>query len=355
MKGKLLSGVAAVAFGLGMVATGPALAGGSETDWDWYKNKYQEVDINTWIWSFFDPTGVTEVKKTQVYIGDVKAYANLQGDYVPQQLVVLPGTAEVEFEGSAEFDLDYSHHPGHPFAGDAETLSGDLDAASVSGGLNEEWNNLEFTVDVSGTVEVPVEGYIQDLAQYANDGLGHAVQDVSAIGIADSIDSEFPVYAYENQVLTGGLFEKSNIEAMAVAGVWFNPVEIALSQDVSAVAEALSINLETTEAPQLIQTVNADFWDSSVDTGDTIVTGSYHDPAYGVFMPYISNNILEADISQFALADVSASATAFQDLSAFKQLGHYDRLGEMGLVASQNVQAAGLVASITNKVKEVTP
>jgi len=201
---------------------------------------------------------------------------------------------------------------------------------------------------------MPVEGYIQDLAQYANDGLGHAVQDVSAIGIADSIDSEFPVYAYESQVLTGGLFEKANIEAMAVAGIWFNPVEIALSQDVSAVAEALSINLETTSGPVLIQTNNADHWDSSLDTGDTIVTG-YHDQAYGVFMPYVSNNILEADISQFAYADVTASATAFQDLSAFKQLGHYDRLGTAGLVASQNVQAAGLVASITNKVKEVTP
>lgn len=354
MKGKLLSGVAAVAFGLGMVATGPALAGGSQTDWDWYKNKYQEVDINTWIWSFFDPTGVTEVKKTQVYIGDVKAYANLQGDYVPQQMVVLPGTAEVEFEGSAEFDLDYAYYPGHPFSGDAETLTGDLDAASVSGGLNEEYNDVHFTVDVSGTVEVPVEGYIQDLAQYANDGLGHAVQDVSAVGIADSIDSEFPVYAYESQVLSGGWFEKADIEAMAIAGIWFNPVEIALKQDVSAVAEALSINLETTEGPTLIQTVNADWWDSSLDTGDTIVTG-HHDKSYGVFMPYVSNNILEADISQFALADVTASATAFQDLTAFKQLGHYDRLGEMGLVASQNVQAAGLVASITNKVKEVTP
>ena len=104
----------------------------------------------------------------------------------------------------------------------------------------------------------------------------------------------------------------------------------------------------------MIQTVNDDWWDSSLDTGDTIVTG-HHDKAYGVFMPYVSDNIVEADISQFAYADVTASAKAYQDLTAFKQLGYYDRLGTAGLVANQNVQAAGLVASITNKVKAINP
>jgi len=67
MKGRLLSGVAAVAFGMGMVATGPALADGSVTDWDWYKNKYQNVDINMWVWSFFDPTGETEVRRPSLH------------------------------------------------------------------------------------------------------------------------------------------------------------------------------------------------------------------------------------------------------------------------------------------------
>ena len=311
MKGRLLSGVAAVAFGMGMVATGPALAGGSVTDWDWYKNKYQNVDINMWVWSFFDPTGETEVKKVQIFLGDVEAYAELKGDYVP------------EVQGG--------HHGHHGFG-----------------------------------------GYTQDLLQYANDGLGHAVQDVSAIGIVDSIESEFPVYAYETQILSGAadlgevsvldgvgsfflnFFEKAEISAEAKAGSWYNPVEIAVDQQVSAVAAALSIDLQTLEAPQLIQTNNADHWDSSLDTGDTIVTG-HHDKDYGVFMPYVSNNILEADITQFAYADVSASATAYQDLTNFKQLGYYDRLGTPGLVANQSVQAAGLVASIVNKVKEVTP
>lgn len=293
MKGRLLSGVAAIAFGMGMVATGPALAGGSVTDWDWYKNKHQNVDINMWVWSFFDPTGETEVKKVQVFFGDVTAYAELKGDYVPE--------------------VQSGHHGHHGYG-----------------------------------------GYTQDLLQYANDGLGHAVQDVSAIGIVDTIESEFPVYAYETQTLAGGFFDKAIISAEAKAGSWHNPVEIAVDQQVSAVAAALSIDLQTLEAPQLIQTANADHWDSSLDTGDTIVTG-HHDKAYGVFMPYVTNNILEADITQFAYADVSASATAYQDLTNFKQLGYYDRLGTPGLVANQSVQAAGLVASIVNKVKEVTP
>lgn len=285
MKGRLLSGVAAVAFGMGMVATGPALAGGSVTDWDWYKNKYQNVDINMWVWSFFDPTGETEVKKVQIFIGDVKAYAELQGDYVP----------EVQTGGYFGFG-----------------------------------------------------GHTQDLLQYANDGLGHALQDVSAIGIVDTIESEFPVYAYEKQILAG------DISAKAKAGSWYNPVEIAIDQQVTAVAAALSIDLQTTDAPSFIDTANQDNGDSTLDNGDTIVTG-YHDKSYGVFMPVITNNILEADITQFAYSDVSASATAYQDLTNFKQLGYYDRLGTPGLVSNQSVQAAGLVASIVNKVKVVTP
>jgi hypothetical protein len=286
MKGRLLSGVAAFAFGMGMVATGPALADGSVTDWDWYKNKYQNVDINTWVWSFFDPTGVTEVKKTQIFVGDVEASASLKGDYVP----------EVQTGG-------HGHHGYH------------------------------------GT---------QDLLQYANDGLGHAVQDVSAIGIVDTIESEFPVYAYEKQILAG------DISADAKAGAWYNPVEIAIDQQVSAVASALSIDLQTTDAPSFIDTANQDNGDSTLDNGDTIVTG-YFDKSYGVFMPVVTNNILEADITQFAYSDVSASATAYQDLTNFKQLGYYDRLGTPGLVSNQSVQAAGLVANIVNKVKVVTP
>ncbi len=289
MKGKLLSSVAAVAFGLGMVATGPALAG-DVTDWDWYQNKYQEVDIKTWIWSFFDPSGVTEVKEFQIFAGDVVASAILGGDYL-----------------------------------------GDNNNGPSSHG-HHNYNS-------------PV---------YATDGLGHAVQDVTAVGIAASIESEFPVYANQTQVLFGGLFEKSEISAKAKAGIWFAPVEIAVDQNVAAVAEVLSITLEANEAPELIQTANEDHHDSDLDTGDTI-GGGHHSHDYGVFMPYATNNILEADIVQAAYADVTASAVAFQDLSGLKNLGQYTDLGKTGLVANQSVYAAGLVSSVVNKVKAVTP
>ncbi len=152
------------------------------------------------------------------------------------------------------------------------------------------------------------------------------------------------------------LIRKSEVSAYARAGSWWNPVEIAVQQDVSAVAEALSIELAANEAPSLIQTVNADNQDMNIDTGDTIVEGPCDecDQDLGVFYPVLTNNIIEADITQFAYADTSATAKAYQDLTAFTNLGAYDRLGTPGLVASQNVSAAGLVANIENRIKEVT-
>lgn len=385
MKGRLLTGVAAIAFGLGLATTGPALAF-DNVDWSWDKDKWQTVDINTWVWSFFHPEGETEVQKTQIYVGDVTAYAGLSGDYVPQTLTVEGGTIEVPFSGTVTYDGEYGAYvdpTGQPFNGTSGTVgvSGDIDTASVAGNVLEQYESLSFTVDVSGTTTVDIEGMVQDLAQDAVDGLGHAVQDASAIGIADTIDSEFPVYAHEVQVLLGAedlnsiepegdnlleilgnvamdLIRKSDITAVARAGAWYNPVEIAIDQDVSAVAAALSINLEANNAPALIQTVNADEGDLQVDTGDTITEYACNECSgeYGVFYPVVTNNIIEADITQFAYADVYASAKAYQDLTAFKNLGAYDRLGTPGLVANQQVSAAGLVASITNKIKvpEVT-
>lgn len=390
MKGRLLSGIAAIALGLGLAVTAGPVQAFENVDWSWDKDKYQTVDINTWVWSFFHPEGETEVQKTQIFVGDVSAYASLKGDYVPQTLTVEGGTVDVPFSGQVTYSGtygDYVDPTGQPFDGSGTVgVGGDVTSATVSGNVLEQYETVNFTVDVSGTVPYNIQGLVQDLAQPAVDGLGHAVQDVSAIGIADSIESGFPIYAHEVQVLLGGkdlndlhhihgdnmheilgevalkLLEKSDITATAEGGSWYNPLEIAIDQNVSAIAVAASLDLETDNAPALIQTVNANNTDLHVDTGDTITElasgGSCGDVCkneYGVFYPVVTNNIIEADLTQFAYADVKASAKAYQDLTAFTNLGAYDRLGTAGLVANQKVSAAGLVASITNKVKAVTP
>ena len=68
------------------------------------------------------------------------------------------------------------------------------------------------------------------------------------------------------------------------------------------------------------------------------------------YYPVDTNAILQADISQFAFADVTASAVAFQDLTQIPNLGNYDGLGNklQGMVARQTVTAAGLVSSVSN-------
>ena len=66
------------------------------------------------------------------------------------------------------------------------------------------------------------------------------------------------------------------------------------------------------------------------------------------YYPIDTNSILQADISQFAFADVTASAVAFQDLTQIPNLGNYNGLDVKGLVARQTVTAAGLVSSVSN-------
>jgi hypothetical protein len=413
MKTRLLASVGAAALALAL--TGPAHSF-STIDWDWYKNKTSNIEVNKWIWAYFHPTGETEVEKLQVYIGDVKASAELKGDYVPQTLSIEGGTIEVPvtlpFSGSAEFDsVAYTGEDPRLFGPvDSTGVSGDVASASGSGTVLYGNNTLTFTVDVDGTVSgmatVEVEPLVQDLTQTASAGLGHAIQDVTASGLVDSIDSEFAVDAHETQILFGGndldawdvyangffgptgfialmaeFIEPAKVEAKAKAGSWWNPVQIAVQQDVSAVAEALLINLESNTAPAVILTANEDNGydaegnpygpDSFIDTYDT-VDNSESDwchwcskggpKALSVFYPVATDNILEADITQFAYANTYAKAEAYQDLTAFTGLGSYSRLTDAdgnavrGLVANQTVSAAGLVGNIVNKVSvPVTP
>lgn len=417
MKTKLLCSVAAVAL-LGMSA-GAAQAF-DNVDWSWTKEKNQYVDIYHWQWSYFHPDGETEVEKLQIYVGNVYADAYLKGDYVPQALSAEGGTvtvnAELDFSGTVTYhDEEYGDvtgptDPDLPLGfdtGTAENLEfgGDVDAATVFGGVNENNDEVGFTVDVSGTVSGPVEVELpdlelDDLTQDAVEGLGHALQNASAVGVVDTIYSEVPVYAHETQILIGAdsidsgdfntlggeggshvihtiasflvdWLDLADVSATAQAGdlhfsrrgVYYNPVEIAVDQDVSAVAEMLSIELAAFEEPAVIQTNNTPgTGDLLIDTRDTIDNSDTCDEcdgvkALGVFYPVNTNMILEADITQFAYANTSASAVIYQDLTNFTNLGSYARLtdadgiGIPGLVARQNVTAAGIVSNLENKIK----
>ena len=306
MRAKLFASVAAIAL------VGFAAAPAQAFDWDFWKrnvNVHQNVFNNAWIWASFYPSGMTTVESVQTYIGDVVATAELYGDYLPDE--------EEEYGGGC-----YS-----------------------GGGCGFQY----------GWPMPPMPS-----ADLTIDDLAHAVQDASALGVASQIESNVPIYADLSQTLMGECFSPAEISASATAGVWFAPVEIAIDQSVSAVAVLSNIEL-TADKPFVIAANNADQpcgffgcggnYDSNIDQRDTLLLKygfGYGDVA--TYYPVDTNAILQADINQFAHADTSASAIAFQDLSQITDLGTYKGLGVKGLVANQNVSAAGLVSSVSNLI-----
>ena len=168
------------------------------------------------------------------------------------------------------------------------------------------------------------------------------LQSVSAVGIASQIESNVPVYADLSQVLVGDYFKPATISASAWAGNPWQPLELAIDQNVTAVAALSSISLEADE-PFPIDLNN----DGPCGHGHH-GHGSCGGDEFTGYYPVDTNAILQADISQFAFADVTASAVAFQDLTQIPNLGNYNGLDVQGLVARQTVTAAGLVSSVSN-------
>ena len=299
MRAKLFGSVAALAL-LGIAAS-PAQAF-ERMSWHWDMDVYQDVKNDAWIWASFYPSGMTTVQSVQTYIGDVVAKAKLDGNYLPDE---------------------------------------ESDPCGFSGcGMSYWWPTPPAPLTI--------------------DDLGHAVQDVSALGIVSQIESNVPVYADHTQSLMGEYFTPAEIRATAEAGEWFAPVEIAIDQSVSAVAVLDSIAL-TADKPFVIAANNSDQpcgfygcfgeYDSNIDQRDTLVLRHGFD--YGdvaTYYPIDTNAILQADINQFAAANTTASAVAFQDLSQITDLGTYKGLDVKGLVANQSVSAAGLVSSISNVI-----
>lgn len=287
-----------------------------------------------------------------------------------------------------------------------------------TGNVDEVTEGATFSFNISGEFEVEVDPEtISDLD--ANTHLGHALQTAAAIGAVSTIESSVPIYAHEGQYVIGdivpfcesecasdsglptlvasmgqiggensnfsqsgnrfhdvaailvlgralGLIEKSHISAEAEAGTrsFFHkdPVEIAIQQDVTAVAGQLGLTLASDTAPSLIDS-QGDAESGLPFSGDTVnmtpSSTNSHDPSpwLATFRPKDTNLILEADITQVGFADVEAKASAYQDLRSYTNLGSYTGLDpeRPGLVARQNATAAGLIKNISVSINTPEP
>lgn len=324
MKNKLLMTTALVGM---LFAANPANAF-DELNWTWNKTVDEAVVIDVNIASDILPEGHVEIEKEQIMNGDVRAEVNFQGDYLsddatevtlnPEGLDLLD--QEVSFSGTFTLEGEY----------DANTEGPNVLTASIS---DENFNNFDATIGVdSGAIGVQPSTYTFDMtidgtatAQSPEIDLNDLIETQAvtldaatelgtlqgaAVAVANfqELETESATYLHDSQIHNALNENGFGVEAFANAGTELNPVEAAVDLSATAISNYMSLS-------------------GSVDG---------------------SNNVLVADISQETNANVDATATAFQDLSGYNNLGSFAGLDAdaAGMVGNLSATAIGNFASV---------
>ncbi len=324
MKKKLLVTTAVVGV---LFAASPAKAF-DELNWTWNKAVEEAVNIDVNISSEIIPDGHVEIEKEQIMNGDVRAEVNFQGNYLsddatevvldPEGLDLLD--QEVSFSGTFTLDGTY----------DANANGPNVLTSNIS---NESFNNFDATIGVdSGEVSVQPSTYTFDMTID-----GTATAEAPEIDLNDLIE--------EQAVTLDAATELGRLEGAAVAVANFQELETETATYLhdSQIHNALNENGFGVEALATAGTLE-DPVEAAVDLSATAIS-NYMSLSGSVDNP---NNVLVADISQETNANVLASATAYQDLSGFNNLGSYAGLDPdvPGLVGKLTSTAIGNFASI---------
>lgn len=308
-----------------MLSTGPAFAF-DESTWNWDYDVQQDVDIDFNIDSDIDPTGHVGVESVQTFNGDVVANAAFYADQVdesygndvPETITVA---TETPIEGSFTFSGTYDANSDGGNVNDDATLTsdidnfdGEIDLDTDTSEVNVQPSNYTFNGTVSGIVtgeqEVDLSDYLDEESQSldAATEMSSVVGSATAIANYRSLQTETATFLDESQIHNATNGEDGyGVTASAIAGTEEDPIEGAVDLTATAISNYMSVQ------------------------------GSVDDP----------NNVAIANLSQETNANVLASATSYQDLSAFNNIGNYEGLEgvEPGTVAHLSATAIGNYSS----------
>lgn len=310
-----------------LFAASPAKAF-DELTWTWTKDVTENVTVDVDIDSVIIPETHVEIEKEQIMNGDVRAEVNFQGNYLSDdatEVVLPPGPLELpaqEVNFSGTFTLDGTY--------DANASGPNILTSNIS---NENFTDFDATIGVdSGEISVQPSTYTFDMTI---DGTATAeAQEIdlndlleldavtldattelarlegAAVAVANyqELQTEGATYLHDSQLHNALNEDGFGVESLATAGTLEDPVEAAVDLSATSISNYMSL-------------------EGSVDTPE---------------------NVLIADISQETNANVDATATAFQDLSGFNNLGSYAGLDAEvpGLVGKLSATAIGNFASI---------
>ena len=199
-KTRLMGSAAGAALVLGLA--GPALAF-EEVDWEWNKSVDELVVKRVTINAEIVPTGMVEVEKVQIQIGDVSATSEIHDvDNSPFREGAGGGGAAVlideTFNFSSDYDDDQDPGPITPVAGtdDGDSL---IQAELVGGSFVDEGDDtVGFNVQVTG--EIPIE-LVGGESLDAEIELPAVESTATAVGNNQQISSNVAIQLHDGQYL----------------------------------------------------------------------------------------------------------------------------------------------------------
>jgi len=254
-----------------------------KVDWNWTVHKYQreyvDVDVNIDI----DATGLVQIEKLQIFLGNSKAEAYVSHIYndADHTYVKVPRTVEVcKYEYGKQKCWEEVKYEYEPLALTAAQLPEITNAASAFGNLQVIESDVpiflhdgQFVANVYG---YPSGEYIDPAT--AIFGLGLALS-----GVGGNTHTDLAKVFTWGAVT--GVLDKAHIEAKAEVGYIENAT---VDNSAFAAANLIQATLESANVG-----------------GPTTCTWSYGQKSCST-PP--SDHLFQADITQFAFADVSATA-----------------------------------------------
>jgi hypothetical protein len=340
----LLASAAVAVMGFGIAAPAQAF---DAVNWRWEKDVNELVDINTNVNIDIAPTGMVEVEKIQVQVGDVTASSVVNGiDNNP------PGVSEEgTFDVTETFFINtqYAQIPGDPTAVTSENFSSDgglLTATFVDGDINEsDVGNFDTAIENVGVIGSNGLGLVLSVTgeiPFAQlEGVNDAVDLpeieslATAVGNNQSISSSVSVTLHDGQFLFGGFGDGEQASTNSDLAPVLGEIGLAAAAELENTHTEGAAALTLAGILGLIQpaTISADsqvydITNASIESAATAVGNNLSVDLEAITM---DDAFLVADVTQFSYADVSASSLV-QDIS----VNNYANLGvlEAPLVSS---------------------
>jgi len=280
----LLAGVAASALTFGSSAFAF-----DNVDWNWNQNVNTNVNVNANVTTNIDPTGLVDLEKLQLMIGDVNATSTVDGVYNNQP--TQGGDGAISFTVSWAGTQDDGPNPSvfgtGVLSGPQASLGGDLSGSGdISGTLDEGTDAMQLSATFNDIpVTVPASQSFDALTE-----LPQVASAATAVGNNQSITSDVGTQVHDAQVLFGGFTSDGNggyfpdpgntglsaALAVALGGAYgiITPSNITADSDVSHILNA-SVDSNATAVGN-----NANIEVDAVTPADAMLIGDFTQVAY---------------------------------------------------------------------------